>query len=53
MRRREFEVLTLQSEEVAEFDYSPLKCQKTYRMVVIRKNISHEKGEVRLFDEIR
>jgi hypothetical protein len=53
VRRREFEVLTLQSEEVAEFDYSPVKCQKTYRMVVIRKNISHEKGEVRLFDEIR
>jgi hypothetical protein len=53
VRRREFEVLTLQSEEVAEFDYSPVKCQKTYRMVVIRKNISHEKGELRLFDEIR
>jgi hypothetical protein len=53
VRRREFEVLTLQSEEVAEFEYSPVQCQKTYRMVVVRKNISHEKGEVRLFDEIR
>ena len=53
VRRREFEVLRLQSEEVAEFDYRPTECKKTYRMVVVRKNISHEKGEARLFDEIR
>ncbi len=53
VRRREFEVLRLQSEELAEFDYRPTGCQKTYRMVVVRKNISHEKGELRLFDEIR
>jgi hypothetical protein len=53
IRRREFEVLHLQSEEVAEFEYRPLKCRRAYRMVVVRKNISHEKGERRLFDEIR
>jgi hypothetical protein len=52
VREREFETLRLQSEEVAEFDYRPTECRKTYRMTVIRKNISHEKGEVRLFDEI-
>ena len=50
---RGFEVLNLQSEEVAEFDYRPTKCKKAYRMVVVRKNISHEKRERRLFDEIR
>jgi hypothetical protein len=53
VREREFEVLNLQSEEVTEFEYRPTKCKKTYRMIVIRKNISHEKGEKRLFDEIR
>jgi hypothetical protein len=53
VREREFENLHLQSEEVAEFDYRPTECKKSFRMVVIRKNISHEKGEVRLFDEIR
>jgi hypothetical protein len=53
VRRREFEVLRLQSEEVAEFDYRPTECQRSYRMVAVRKNISHEKGETRLFDEIR
>jgi hypothetical protein len=53
VREREFDVLNLVSEEVAEFKYRPTKCKKTYRMIVVRKNISHEKGEARLFDEIR
>jgi hypothetical protein len=53
VRKREYEVLKLQSEEVAEFDYRPTGCKKTYRMIVVRKNISKEKGERRLLDEIR
>ena len=53
VRRREFEKLRLQSEEVAEFDYQPTACRQAYRMVVVRKNISKEKGELRLHDEIR
>ena len=50
---REFRNIRLLSEEVAEFDYSPGCCEKTFRMVVLRKNLSIEKGESRLFDEIR
>jgi hypothetical protein len=38
---------------VAEFDYRPSACGTTYRMIVVRKNITHEKGDVRLFDEVR
>jgi hypothetical protein len=53
VRARAFETLRLQSEEVAEFNYRPVACANEYRMVVVRKNISREKGEVRLFDEIR
>jgi Transposase DDE domain group 1 len=53
VRRRGFDVLRLKSEEVAEFRYRPTACAMTYRMIVVRKNISKEKGEVRLFDEIR
>jgi hypothetical protein len=49
---REFENRRLQSEEVAEFNYQPTACAKTYRMVVVKKNISVEKGEKRLFDQI-
>jgi hypothetical protein len=53
VRDREYEHLELQSEQVAEFDYQPAACRRSYRMVVVRKNISHEKGEKLLFDEIR
>ena len=53
IRRREFEVLRLQSEDYAEFEYRPTARQQSYRLIVLRKNISHEKGETRLFDEIR
>ena len=45
IREREYEVLRLQGEEYAEFDYQPTACGRSYRMIVLRKNISHEKGE--------
>ncbi len=53
VRRREFNVLRLKSEEVAEFEYRPTACKKSYRMVVIRKHISQEKGERVLWPEVR
>jgi hypothetical protein len=53
VRLRGFENLRLNSEEVAEFAYQPRACKNTYRMIVVRKNITKEKGEVRLIDEIR
>ena len=53
VREREFDVLRLQSEEVAEFDYRPTACAHTYRMVVVRKHISKEKGERTLFPQVR
>ena len=53
VKERGFETLRLQSEDVAEFDYRPTACHKSYRMVVVRKNITKEKGELALFDEVR
>jgi hypothetical protein len=53
VRQRRFDVLRLQSEEVAEFDYRPTACVRPYRMVVVRKHISKEKGEAVLFPEVR
>ena len=50
---RDFKNLRLETEAVAEFSYTPTACRTPYRMVVVRKNISVEKGEQRLFDEIR
>jgi hypothetical protein len=36
VRRRELEVLTLRSEEYAEFEYQPTACDRTYRMASAR-----------------
>jgi hypothetical protein len=50
---REFKNLRLEAEAVAEFLYQPVACTTSYRLVVVRKNISVEQGDQRLFDEIR
>ena len=49
---REYENIVLHSEHVAEFAYRPTACHNTYRMIVVRKNLSIEKGENVLFDKI-
>ena len=53
VRQREFKNIRLVSEDVAEFAYRPTLCEKTHRVVVVRKNLSVEKGEQVLFDDIR
>ena len=53
VKKRGYKNIRLQSEQVAEFDYRPVKCKQAYRMVVIRKNLSIEQGEAVLFDDIR
>jgi hypothetical protein len=53
VQERGFKNVRLESEHVAEFDYRPTKCKKTYRMVVVRKDLSVEKGEEMLLNEIR
>lgn len=45
--------LELNHEDVAEFDYQPGKCSRSYRVVALRKNISRSRGDEALFDEIR
>jgi hypothetical protein len=51
VRQREFENKRLVSEEVAEMPYRPVACANTYRLIVLRKDLTIEKGEVRLFDD--
>jgi len=53
VREREFENIRLNREDVAEFSYRPRACRQTYRVVVVRKNLTIEKGEQALFDEQR
>ena len=53
VKEHKYKNLRLESEDVAEFLYQPTACRETYRMVVVRKNISVEKGEQLLFPEER
>ena len=53
VRARQFKNIRLNSEEVAEFAYRPGQCGKLYRLIVVRKNLSVEKGEQVLFDDVR
>jgi hypothetical protein len=53
VKAREFENLRLESEDVAEFAYQPTACKRAYRVVVVRKNLSLEKGQQRLFADPR
>jgi hypothetical protein len=53
VKQREFENIRLFSEMVAEFDYQPIHCRRAYRVVVLCKNLSVERGENVLFDDLR
>lgn len=53
VQQREYKNVRTTSEHIAEFEYSPTACKKTYRMVVLRKNLSVERGEKRLFDDVK
>ncbi|MDR1491814.1 MAG: transposase [Planctomycetaceae bacterium] len=43
----------LDHEDVAEIDYRPTKCNRSYRLVILRKTILVKKGQKLLFPEIR
>jgi Transposase DDE domain group 1 len=51
--QREYHNIHLVHEHVSEFDHRPTKCDNTYRMVVVRKLLTHEKGQKLLYPEIR
>lgn len=53
VQERGFKNIRLNSEDLAEFAYRPTACHRDYRVVVVRKNLSVEKGEVVLYDDIR
>jgi hypothetical protein len=50
---KRFKNFVLKWEDVAEFEHRPDLCCKPYRMIVLRKKISVEKGQEKLFEEYR
>lgn len=53
VRERGYKNFILQWEDVAEFDYRPVKCKRWYRMIALRKKIAIEQGQERLFEQYR
>jgi len=53
VRDKGYKNIRLRSEDVAEFDYKPTAAKHSYRIVVLRKNLTLERGEQALFDDIR
>jgi hypothetical protein len=51
--KREYRNIHLEQEHVAEFEHTPSACKKAYRMVVVRKTLTHKRGEKLLFPETR
>ena len=48
-----FRNLRLEAEHVAEFPYTPVRCERSYRMVVVRKRVVVREGQTALFNEER
>ena len=53
VRERGYETVHLLEEMIAEFEYRPVACKKSYRMIVLRKLVGVDKGQMRLFEEYR
>ena len=53
VRERGFENIVLLSEDVTQVDYQPTACSKSYRLVILRKNLSVQRGEMELFEDVR
>jgi hypothetical protein len=54
VKEKGYKNLKLRSEDVAEIEYTPARyCSRAYRLIIVRKNISVEKGEEALIDEVR
>ena len=51
--RREFDAVHLDYEEITEFEYTPVKCHKSYRIVALKKHLVWTKGQQQLWDEVR
>jgi hypothetical protein len=53
VQARGFEHLRLDNEYVTETWYQPRRCRRPYRLVIVAKHIAVERGQEKLFDEVR
>jgi len=53
VKQRKYKNIRLESEQVVDFEFQPTACKQAYRVVALRKNLSVERGQTKLFDEVR
>ena len=53
VQARGYETIHTMEEWVAEFDYRPVACKKSYRLIVVRKRLEVEKGQLVLLERYR
>lgn len=53
VEQRGYRNIRLIREDVAEFEYQPLACKQSYRMVVVRKTVDVLEGQTSLLEETR
>lgn len=53
VREKGYENIVLVGEDVTAIAYQPNRCQQSHRLVIVRKNLSVQRGEQALFDEVR
>jgi len=53
VKQRGFDTIHVLEEMIAEFDYRPVACRRDYRVIVLRKRLGIDRGQMRLFEEYR
>lgn len=53
VREKGYENIVLMGEDVADMAYQPAACSQQYRLVIVRKNLSVQRGERELFEDVR
>jgi hypothetical protein len=53
VKERGFQTIHLLEEMIAEFEYRPTACDRSYRVIVLRKLLGIDKAQLRLFEEYR
>jgi hypothetical protein len=53
VRQKGYQNIVLVGEEVTHIAYQPSHCKQSYRLVIVRKNLSVQRGEQVLFEEVR
>lgn len=53
VQEREFKNIHTRREYVAEFEYQPRNCSRSYRMIVVWKDLETTQGQLKLFNDSR